>query len=181
MKGILLAAFSLICYFAVSVPFLRGYQGRKPYKVIQASFVFAVMVYILLFRSLPDNLGFLPQPWLEPNRTIDLINGILLLALLYNPYLVVYYCTSFNGLSTQILVFLHERGTFTAKELLDLFGVSTDPQKEDPTTAWRLTNLLNGGYVERSGAGYHLRWKGRIVAKLTWVLKRIVSAGDPGG
>ncbi|MFQ5912845.1 MAG: hypothetical protein ACE5JS_06660, partial [Nitrospinota bacterium] len=153
MKGLLLAAGAFLLLVALSVVLLRFYRGKKHYKVFLSAFALAVGFYIVLYRALPENLGFVPPGWLEPHRTLDFLNGLLILTLGFVGFWDSVYTTVLTGFSANLMVLLAEGGELSREEILGLYGAG---KKLDRVLAWRLPKLIEGNYLEAEGAGYRL-------------------------
>lgn len=178
MKGLLLAVLSFVILVGVSMSLLRLYRGKKYFKVFLIAFAFAVGMYSYLHWVFSHDLGFLPQSFLEPHATLDFVNGLLVLALFFHSFWDVVYTTALTGFSGHLTVLLACKGGLSRKEILSIYGANDEI---DRVLAWRLPNLLQGGYLEAQGSGFHLRPKGWAVARLTRLLKRMLTACEEGG
>ena len=178
MRGVVLASVSFLALVGLCAGGLRFYSGRKYFKIFLVAFAVAAAVYALLYRALPDDLGVLPVGWLEPNGTVDFLNGILILVLLFHSFWDAVYTTALTGFSGNLIVLLHRHGGLSRDQLLEIYGAR---EEIDRVLAWRLPNLLEGGYLRAEGAGYRLRPKGWLIGRVTRWLKLLLTAHDTSG
>ncbi len=178
MKGLVLAAVAFVVLIALSTVFLRLYRGRKHFRALLAAFGAALGVYGVLYRALPPDLGFLPGVLLEPHGGMDFANGVLVLALLFHGFWDTAYATAITGLSTNVIVLIGRAGGLATSDLLRLHHAD---REVDAVLAWRLRNLVQGGYVVLVDGAYRLRTKGRIVGAAARSVKILLTGTDAGG
>lgn len=175
MKGLLLAAGAFGLIVGGSMVLLRLYKGKKYYRVLLAAYAAATTAYCLAFAAWPADAGLLPAGWKEPSSAVDFANGLLVLTLLFHGFWNTSYAAALTGFSSNLMVLLWQNDGLTKEQLLAMYGAGGS---QDPVLAWRLPNLLHGGYLEETPQGLRLLPRGRSVAKLTRFLQRTLLPGE---
>lgn len=99
--------------------------------------------------------------------------GLVLLFCGFICYLPCYYTLAASQSVQMLLAVANPRGGLPAEELRRMYAV-------EEVFAGRLATLVGAGYLARTGAGYALTAKGRLVARCFQVVKRVWNLG-PGG
>lgn len=178
MTGLILAAGSFAALIVISIVLLRFYKGRKYFFVLIPSYVISAFLYLQLFNLFPSDLGFLPQDWIEPLVIPDMVNGLLVLTLLFLTYWDTLYTTTFTGFSANLMVTLSRRGAMSREDFLRMHGAE---RELDIVSEWRIRNLVEGGYIARNGGDFQLRPKGRLLGMIVAIITRIMTGRAKGG
>lgn len=179
MKGILLSLFVFILFILSSIIYLKAYRGKKYYRVFLAEAPFMFLLYLFLFRSLPDHLYFLAEPWVEPSALVDFWNGTFILGVLFFLFWDTMYAAFLTGFASEVLVRLFYERTH-GLSLEALVGGFGGKEKIDHILSWRLPSLLKNRYIVADGEHYRLTSRGRAVARFALFLKQIFHLEEGG-
>lgn len=178
MKGVAVAGIAFLVLAVLSAALLRRYRGQRHFRPLLLAFALAVAAYAALHAALPADLGVLPARWLEPSTSLDFLNGLLVLALLFHSFWDAVYTSALTGLSANVIVLMRREGGLSGAQVCRWYGAG---EPLDRILAWRLPRLVAGGYVEPVGDGFRLRPKGRLVGQVTRALKRALTGREEGG
>ena len=178
MKGLILSGcvfFLLLCASSLA---LRFYRGGKEFRVLLVVLGFSVGLYELCHLWLPHDLGFLPDGVLEPNRTVDFWNGVLVLLMLFHGFWVFLYVAGL-GPSMGMMLEVRARGSagMAEEEALKKYG---HDRPRSAILERRLKKLLEGKYVAEQDGGYRLLPRGARVASLAIFLRRALNIRGGG-
>ena len=174
MKGVIISFAALAVFVLGSSIAARILRLRRDLQVFGWMLPVGIVAYFVLFALTPANLGFLPEGWLCSNRTLDVWYGFIVLILNCHTF-VDCISASCAGFSVSLLIILEKSAP--TDEIVNKFRVG---QQGDSIYAWRLPHLEKRGYIRKEGNGYALTGKGRIVAVITYSLKRLMNLGAGG-
>ena len=167
MKGLILSSFSFLFLIGLSLILLRIYQGKKYFKMFLMAFVLTCVFYGGAYKILPDNLGFLTEPFLEPHGRVDFWVGALILLLVFHIFWDTAYGAVLTGFSSYLMTLLFQRKGLSIDEILEIYD---SKQYSEQIFLWRINNLLRGGYLIQEGESFRLQPKGKIVARIVFFL-----------
>jgi len=171
MKGISIGIFCFCLTVLFSFLGLKIYRGNQYFKIFIASWGISVVLYGILYWLTPAHLYIYSPLYLEPNTSIDSVNGFLWLTLLFHLFWDGMYMFFFAGFSTGLLARLFdakEQG-LSRDELLDYYKV----QGGNMLIRSRMINLERGRYLCRVNSSYELTPKGVFFARAALFLKKI--------
>jgi hypothetical protein len=136
--------------------------------------------YFVLYALLPADLYFLPSTYLCSIRWFDMLYGFVVFLLNCHTF-VDLFSGSCGGFSTALLVAIlqHRSRPATTETLIAKFKLD---DQSDRIYGWRMPRLEKQGYVRRDPVSghYFLTSKGRIIAVITFCLKRGMNLGEGG-
>jgi len=174
MRGLVLAAVSIVFLIGLTAIGLRAYRGSREYVVFLGSFAASLGLYGLLFVGLPPDLGFLPDAGRETAIGVDFANGLIVLGTVFHGFWVFAYVACL-GPTMSLLVEMSMRGRrgITTDEALAMFGKD---EAMNLILRRRLPKLINGGYLEQDDQVYRLLPRGVRIARISLFCKKIVGA-----
>ncbi len=174
MKGLVLAAVALVALVIGSAAALRVYGGNKEFKVLLGAFVGAVALYSAAFWLSPPDLGFIAPMWLEASPTVDFVNGLLFLALIFHGYWCFAYFSCLSPSMSVMVALRRRRGEGLTRS--DALAIQGGDEPVNLIFLRRLPKLLDGGYVAEEAGAYRLLPRGGRIATLGSFLKRLINA-----
>ncbi len=168
LKGLILSV-ALILVWALSLlSALQFAAPRRVYKTMVICFAPIVPAYLLLYVLTPASFGFLPAQLAEVGFALGLMDGLIVLVLLF--------CTG-------VLFYFHVARSITLRLLLE-FGLSPDAvlSIEAIERAYgvhqiiehRIEAMAANGYLSATSGRYHVTVKGRFVSLLAQLVRKLV-------
>lgn len=180
MKGLLVSLLTLVLYGLSSVVVAQLVRPKRFITMFAAVAGAWSVGYFLLYAVLPANLYFLPESWLCSIQWFDMLYGFVVF-LLNSHTFVDCFSGSCGGFSTSLLVAILQAGDqpATTEAVVAKFKLG---ENSDRIYGWRMPRLERQGYVRKdpSSGRYFLTSKGRILAVITFCLKRIMNLGKGG-
>jgi hypothetical protein len=180
VKGLLVSLLTLVLYGLSSAVIAQLFRPKRFITMFAAVAVAWSVGYFVLYAVLPANLYFLPPTWMCSIQWFDMLYGFIVF-LLNCHTLVDCFSGSCGGLSTALLVAILQAGDqpVTTEALVAKFKLG---ENSDRIYGWRLPRLEKQGYVRQDppSGRYLLTAKGRILAVITFCLKRIMNLGAGG-
>lgn len=173
LAGICFAIYVLTCSFA-----LKLYAKNREYRILIALLAVAVISYVILSISLPEDLGVLPPNWIELCPEVDFINGLVALVA-PAPILWTYLYASGLGPSSNMMVEISRAGE-KGLSSEDLYNLYRRPGNSDIIFQRRIPKLLESGYLQKLDNGYQMLPRAMKYARIASTLKRLFNTG-PGG
>jgi hypothetical protein len=180
VKGLILAAVSMIFLIFFCSVALRISRDEREYRVFLAALAGALAIYVSLFAISPANLWVLSPALIEPAAVVDFLNGAIVLVAVFLGFWAFAYAACLGPTMTVLRALEREReGGMTAHEVSELFG-GGEPMSD--ILRRRLPKLVNGGYAVEAAGRYTLKSRGGRIAKVLISLQRLVAyqgqAGD---
>ena len=140
-----------------------------------------ILLYIVVFWITPQNLYFLPAGWIGEPGWLDAISGLVILILNCLSYINWFF--GFNGgFSMSLLLELWRTANqgLSTEELVRRYVLTN--AGIDKILGWRVPRLEETGYIikDPQTGVFQLTPKGRIVAWLTLISKRMLNLGAGG-
>jgi hypothetical protein len=180
MKGLIIS-FLVFLFYIVSTALLSHLLKLERHsKLFINVAIVAILFYAGLFLKTPSNLWFLSLEWQATYTIVDFFLGTLILVLNIHSYIDCFF--GFNGgFSTSLVLLLYHAGFkgMSQKEILGFYHLSDGTDK---IYGWRLPSLLQSGYlfIDKENCVCNLSSKGRMIAKLSIILKKILNLGKGG-
>lgn len=171
MKGLVLAGACIIFFVVLCAAALRANRSDKEYRVFLVALACTLILYALLYKVFPSDLGFLPRTALEPSGVVDFWNGVLVLLMIFHGMWTFAYVVTGPTvcLLTELEVKRHQGIT--------LREASLQFQGEDLDNTFlrrRLPKLVNGGFIAAQDGAYVLRPRGLVAGELLLRVKRTI-------
>jgi hypothetical protein len=180
MKGLIVSLAIFVLYVISTMLLAHVLKPKRHSKLFFPAAAAWSPVYFLVYFLTPADLGFLAPAWMAKPLWLDAVYGYVVFLLNAHSYIDFFF--GFNGgFSMSLMLELlrsGERGLATA----NLVGRYRRADGVDTIYGWRLPRLAETGYIAmdpQSGV-CRLTGKGRAVARLTWLLKRILNLGAGG-
>lgn len=178
MKGLILSGFVFFLLLCASSLALRFYRGSKEFRVLLVVLGFSIGLYGLCYLWLPHDLGFLHDGALEPNRSVDFWNGVLVLLMLFHGFWVFLYVSGVGPSMGMMLEVRARRSVGMAEEeALKKYG---HDRPRSAILERRLKKLVEGRYVAEQDGEYRLLPRGARVASLAIFLRRVLNIRGGG-
>jgi len=185
IKGIFVAIFcsclALALHLAINL-FRKGRQVGEPAiielmrqtKLALAIWVGAFVLFIYLFFIPPVSIVVLTQKISRWGQLPGYAYGIILYAALCFIYLTIYYVLD-RSVSATLLEIIENspEGKLSGKQIKEIYGVEKKYQSE-------LNGMLEGSFTVEEAGFYSNSLKGRLYARIAWMIKIILKLG-PGG
>jgi hypothetical protein len=178
MKGLVLALLWFVIFLAATVILLRVGPGRKPFRMFLAAFAATLPLYALSHFCTPPDLYVLPDRMREGCAAVDFAYGLGVYALLVHNFWDFVYAGPM-GFSAGLMVDLECAGE-TGRTTDDLIAYFNAGEGTDRIFGRRIPNLIAGGYLLEEGGALTLTNKGRLIAAMTRILKKLICAGEGG-
>ncbi len=179
MKGLAISLFSFILYVIVTAALARWLRPRRPAKLFVGALLAFTPLYFLLYWVTPRDCFLLPLNWLSDQPGVEIILGYIIFLLNWHSYIDFFF--GFNGGFSMSLLLELSRAAPAGLSTEKLLQSYLRSDGTDKIYAWRLPRLQQTGYISINAQGlYQLTPKGRLVAHLTWFLKRILNLGLGG-
>lgn len=180
MKGLVISLAIFVSYVLATMLLAHFLRPQRHFKLFGLSFLAFSVFYFALYALTPKNCFILPETFLSPGLWLDMILGYAILLLNCHSYIDCFY--GFNGgFSSSLILALWRTGDRGAgtEELLRLYFRANGTDK---IVGWRLPDLEASGYIrsEQQTGLYQLTLKGRVIARLTLFLKRVLNLGAGG-
>ncbi len=180
MKGLILSLALFAAHVAATAILCHFLRPARHSKLFGPAIAFFTALYWVLYGLTPPGLGFLPPAWQGAPAWLDALAGCVVLLLNHFSYLDWFF--GFNGgFSMSLLLELHRAGDrgLDDTRLVERYALGGGGDK---IIGWRLPRLLETGYLASDGNGDAVRLtpKGRLVARLTMLAKRVLSLGAGG-
>jgi hypothetical protein len=181
MKGVLLSLAVFAVYVLVTAVLAHWLKPRRYSRLFQPAFILFALIYTAAYWLTPPDLGILPAAWRAQPGWLDALGGFLILALNYFSYIDWFF--GFNGgFSMSLLLEMLRAGArgLTTAELIGRY--TRGAAQSDKIFDWRVPRLVETGYLVLDGKTgvYQLTGKGRLVARLTYISKRVLNLGAGG-
>lgn len=179
MKGIVLSFLVFIIDTIAVVWILRRRVPEEKFKVLLKIYLFFSLFFFPLYFMTPEDLGFLPDSFLEKNPKADFVNGFVLYHLFFWLFTVQTYSLASRGFSTEMLMTIEKSGLrrLDSEEIKRSFagGKGVAWNFED-----KLRDCLRTGLVRFENGRYYHTKRGGILASAGIRLKNFLKVG-PGG
>jgi len=168
LKGLLLSVLMIAVWGLVQLVVFHTFRPRNPLKSMIASFLPALPGYLLLYAATPPTLGILPHHLAATPAPLGVLNGFLILFLLFLTCVQFYYHLN-RAISLRILIeFERVAGrSMTLDQIEDACSLSS-------LIGGRLEALVAYGLVLRSGGHCHLTIGGGIAAAIGRTARKII-------
>jgi hypothetical protein len=180
MKGLILSAAVFVLFVVVTAIVSHVGKFARHGRFFLVGTMLALPVFVAAFLLAPGDLGFLPPAWCAHRAWLDLLLGLAVLVLNIHNYGDWFF--GFNGgFSTSMMLLLSAAGQngTTAEALIAEYH---DVEGRDKIHGWRIPRLVETGYLRLDAATgrYSLTEKGRRLASVTRLLKRVLNLGRGG-
>ncbi len=185
IKGILVALFcssmALALHFSLTL-FRKGRRIDEPVifellrqvKLSLADWTLTFILYVILFFKAPKWVIDLADGISRLGGMPGYVYGIILYAILCFVYLSVYYLIDRSVSSTLLEIIENSpEGKLSAKQIKQIYGIENKYHSE-------LKGMREGGFITEKSGCYRNSLKGRLYARLAWLIKIIFKLG-PGG
>jgi hypothetical protein len=180
MKGLILSGGLFVLYVLGTAVVSHVAKFERHSRLFLPATALALPLFVAAYLLSPRDLGFLPPEWCAHRTWLDLLLGLAVFILNIHNYGDWFF--GFNGgFSTSMMLLLLSGGAkgTTADELIAEYH---DAEGRDKIHGWRIPRLVETGYLALDSATgkYSLTAKGRKLAKVTRLLKRILNLGRGG-
>lgn len=180
MKGLLISLATSLLYSLTVIVGAQLYRPKRHVWLFYGTIAVLIPVYFVLYAITPRDLRFLSAGWICPNQGLDMAYGFVVFLLNCHNFacVIVPLC---SGFSVSLLVAIQQsKGeTATTDELLAKFKMTDGT---DRIYGWRVPHLERRGYIriDPQTGNCWLTPKGRWIARVTYVLKRLMNLGAGG-
>ncbi|MBI2442265.1 MAG: hypothetical protein HYV35_12965 [Lentisphaerae bacterium] len=180
MKGVFIALVVFGGYVLVTMLLAHALRPRRYFIFFFLTGLAFGLLYFLLHKLTPPNAFILPATWISDKHGLDLTVGFFVFLLNWHSYIDFFYGVN-GGFSTSLLLEIQRtqgRGASTEELLQQYFRADGT----DKIYGARLPALEQSGYLrlDQPAGLYQLTPKGLVVARLTWLLKRLLNLGAGG-
>lgn len=156
LKGLVLAGLLVATWAVVQGTVFQLRAPRKAFASMVAWFAPMLPAYVLLYLLTPPDLGFFSERFALAATTLGLLNGLIVLVLLFLTGVLFYYHAD-RSITVRLLIELARapQQRLSLDQLQAVCGVEVLMQDRLETMA------INGFLVQRDGR-YHLAPKGRL-------------------
>jgi hypothetical protein len=180
VKGLLISVIAFVCYVLSTMVVSHVVRPKGHLKTFALTLVAWTPLYFALYALTPRNVYILPEAWLSPITWLDAVYGFFIFVLNSHSYMDTFF--AFNGgFSMSLMHAILTAGDqgMTAEELVAGF---IGPDGVDKIYGRRIPNLEKMGCIrfDRETGLCHLTGKGRTIAKVDVMLKRLLNLGAGG-
>jgi len=168
LKGLLLSVLVISVWGIVQLGVFHALHPRSALKSMIGSFLPALPAYLLLYLATPPTFGILPDRLAATAVPLGMLNGMLILVLLFLTCVQFYYHLN-RAISLRILIeFERAAGrSMTLDQIERACSLGS-------LIGGRLEALVAYGLVFRFGEYYHLGPGGRIAAAVGRIARRVI-------
>ncbi len=174
MRGLVAGLGAFVVFLAAQCLLYHLVTVRRKLYVMLWLWAGAYLVYVPLFRALPDDAAWLPDLLAAPGDAVTWVSGALVHWFLFAGY-YQFFNMADNSVGVRSLIEL-ARGPAHGLALADL----RTHYDFDRMLGRRLERLVAAGYLRKDGARYRSTDRGRRAARLMRALKGLLNLG-PGG
>lgn len=181
MKGLILSLALFAVYVMTTAVLSHILRPRRHSKLFSPTIVLFCLLYGLIYWLTPGNLGFLPPNWMAAPFWLDALAGLVVL--LFNYFSYIDWFFGFNGgfsMSLMLELLRTDNRGLSTDELVRRYALNNE--SGDKILGWRVPRLEETGYIVRDPQTgiFQLTAKGRIVARLTLISKRLLNLSAGG-
>ncbi len=168
LKGLLLSVFLITVWGMIQLIVFHVFHPRSALKSMLRVFFPTLPAYFVAYLVTPPTLGFLPNSLSATALPLGLLNGMLILVLLFLTCVQFYYHLN-RAISLRILIAFEKAvgRSLTLRQITQVCGL-------DALIGGRLDALVAHGFVFRSGEHYHLTPGGGITAAVGRIARKII-------
>ncbi len=174
LKGLILALCGFVLFLVVHVLVFRVYAPRLRFMAMFRIAVVTSLMLVVLHRSTPPDLGFLPSQYTGAGWAVDLLNGLLVFTFLFVGYCMFYFLVD-RGFSGRMMIEIETSPDrqLRAGDVAARYSIEMVLQR-------RLGEMLEiGRIVERDGR-YVNTPKGNAAAAMFAFVKKFLQLGEGG-
>ena len=180
MKGLILSLLVFVLYVGSTAVAAHVLRPKGHLRLFVLASVPWGVGYFVLYAILPRDVYFLPQVWMSSSWRIDMVYGFVVFLLNCHTFVDCFFggCGGFS-VSLLIAILRTSGRTATREALVAKFKLN---DHTDRIYSWRVPRMEEQDWVRRHAQDgrYALTSKGRIVAGITWGLKRLMNLGEGG-
>ena len=180
MKGLILSLIVFAFYVLSTIVLSHLLHPRRHGRLLLYPIFAWIPVFFLLYVKTPADLLFLPPSWQAGNRTLDMAFGFFVYLLNCHSFFDFFF--GFNGGFSMSLLLEILRADQQGMKAETLIAGYYNPDGTDKIYGWRVPQLVDKKYVviEPHTNACRLTPKGRFLAGVAIVLKRILNLGEGG-
>lgn len=169
-KGLVLAIVLLAAWVLAQVALVHATKTARIFRVLAATFVPVVPLFLILFSATPADLGFLPERLARSPGPLGIASGLVLLVLGWGAWVQLYFALD-RSVTLRLLLELSlaKDEVFTEPQVRAAYGL-------DRMIERRLEILESSGHIAKDGPRFVLTAKGRRFARLFALARRISGA-----
>jgi len=180
VKGLILSTAVFVLYVFGTALICHVCKVKRHAKLFVPALVFGELLFLLSYGSTPSDLWFLRTAWQANFPWLDVILGAFILFLNIHSYVDWFF--GFNGgfsTSLMMLLLLNQTEGVATESLVSKYRGANGADK---IYGWRIPRLEETGYmlINQQTHACTLTGKGRVVATLSQLIKKIFNLG-PGG
>lgn len=174
LKGICLALVGFFVFLAAHVSLFRVCAPRKRFVAMVQIMAVVALGLVIVHRTTPSTLGFLPTMYTRAGWLLDIVNGLLIFGFLFIGYCMFYFLVD-RGFSGRVMIEIesvHER-RLQKHEIAARYSIEMVLQR-------RLDEMLEIGQVVIRDGRYCNTAKGHRNAVMFAFVKRFLNLGEGG-
>lgn len=180
MKGLIVSLVMFVLFVVVSAVTAHILRLQRHLHMFAAVATVCGVGYFILYSTTPPDLYFLPQSWMCSISWLDQLYGLVVFFLNCHSFVDSFYagCTGFS-VSMLMAILQSEGKSTTTAAMVAQFKSGTDT---DRIYGWRIPYLEAKGHIRKDldTQCYKLTGKGRVIATLAFVAKRLLNLGEGG-
>lgn len=168
LKGLILSVLLITGWGIVQLVVFHSVHPRNPLKSMIASFLPTLPAYLLLYTVTPPTLGILSHHLAATPAPLGMLNGVLLLFLLFLTCVQFYYHLN-RAISLRILIEFEKAAgrSMTLEQIERACSLGS-------LIGGRIEALVAYGLVSRSGGCHYLGARGRIAAAVGRMARKVI-------
>lgn len=174
LKGLVLACAGFALFFMAHLLLFRLRMPHRRFVIMTRIALALGLVLIVVHRTAPSNLGFLPPASTTAGWGVDLVNGLLVYGFLFVGYSMFYFLVD-RGFSGRIMIEIES----SADRRLRPHEIAARYSME-MVLRRRLTEMLEIGRIMEKDGRYCNTAKGQSAAAAFAFVKRFLQLGEGG-
>ena len=180
MKGLIVSLIIFVLYVLSTIVLSHLLKPRRHGKVLLYPIFAWLPVYFILFYGTPADFYILSPAWMAKTRWLDAAFGAIVYLLNCHSFFDFFF--GFNGGFSMSLLLEVLRSGSSGVDSETIIRGYYNADGTDKIYSWRVPGLVEKGYLQiQPGTGQcQLTTKGRNLARITLLLKRLLNLGAGG-